>query len=147
MEEIGIVKSTEGVKARVIVKRKSVCDQCTQVACTITDEGSEIEALNPVKAREGQKVKVSIKPYSYLKGSILIYGIPALSLIAGAILGRVLLPPLLTGLKPDVLSALGGFGALILSLMIIKMITGRMGKKTQFHPVIEEIIDESSVID
>ncbi len=142
MEEIGIVKSTDGVNAKVIVERKSACDQCTQDTCKITNDGAEIEALNFIRASEGQKVKVAVKPYSYLKGAILIYGIPALSLIVGAVLGKVYLSPFFTGADPDVLSALGGSTAFIVSLIMIRMLTGRIEKKTKFHPVIEEIIEE-----
>ena len=88
MEEIGTVKSTQGMFAKVSVPRKSVCEGCTAGTCTPDEQAMEIEAINKAKAKAGQRVRVVVKTYTYLKGSILVYGIPALALIAGAIIGK-----------------------------------------------------------
>ncbi len=122
MDEIGVVKSTEGDIAKVIVERKSVCDQCEQNTCLITDKGAEIEAINYINAKEGQKVKIAMKPYTYLKGTILIYGVPVIALIIGAIFGKGFLTQVFTDFDPDVLSAISGFSALIASFVILSNI-------------------------
>ncbi|GAB4408140.1 MAG: hypothetical protein OHK0032_03540 [Thermodesulfovibrionales bacterium] len=139
MEEIGVVKSINGIMARVSVERKSACDQC-KAGCKVTEEGAEIEAVNQAKAGIGQKVKVVMKPYSYLKGSILIYGLPALALIAGAIVGKEFLSGSFKDIDPDILSAICGFGAFILSFVIVKLWSSRMERKIEYKPVIEEIL-------
>ena len=142
MEEYGIVKSLNGSLAIVVVERKSACDQC-KAGCKITDSGAEIEAINLAKAKIGQKVMVVMRPYTYLKGSIIIYGIPALFLIIGAIIGKEILSPLhpFKNLDPDILSALTGFGAFIISFLIVKLWSGRVEKKVEYKPVIQEIIE------
>ncbi len=140
MEEIGIVKSIDGVTAKVAVERQSACDTCEQSSCHIMDNETEVEALNIAKAVPGQKVKISMKPYTYLKGTILIYGVPVIALIIGAILGKELLSSHFEGIDPDILSAIGGFSLLIFSFIVIRLITGRMEKKEKFQPVIEEIL-------
>ncbi|MFN3480160.1 MAG: SoxR reducing system RseC family protein [Thermodesulfovibrionales bacterium] len=142
MEETGIVKSLSGALAIVVVERKSACDQC-KAGCKVTDSGAEIEALNPVKAKIGQRVKVIMKPYTYLKGSIIIYGIPALALIIGAIIGKELLASIhpFTGLDPDVVSAITGFGAFVLSFLVVKIWSMKIEKKIEYKPVIEEILE------
>lgn len=142
MEEIGIVKSITGSLAIVVVERKSACDQC-KVGCTVTDSGAEIEALNVAKAKIGQKVKVVMKPYTYLKGSIVIYGIPALALIIGAIIGKEFLSSLypFKGLDPDIVSAIGGFGTFIISFLIVKLWSRRFERKVEYKPIIQEILE------
>jgi sigma-E factor negative regulatory protein RseC len=140
MEEIGIVQGIEGVIAKVHVERKSVCDQCTEGKCKLTEGGALIEAFNRVKAQEGQKVRVVFKPYTYVRGSILIYGVPTLALIVGAVLGKEFLSRI-TALDPDLLSAIGGFGLFIIAFIGVKLMSNRMEKKTDFKPIVEAILE------
>ncbi len=142
MEETGVVKSISGRLAIVIVERKSACDQC-KAGCKVTDSGAEIEALNLAKAEIGQKVRVVMKPYTYLKGSIIIYGIPAIFLILGAIIGKEVLPPIryFNKIDPDILSAITGFGAFLISFIIVKMWSNMFEKKIEHKPVIQEILE------
>lgn len=140
MDEVGIVKSINGAIAIVSVEKKSACDQC-KAGCSVSDSGVEIEAFNKVKAAVGQKVKVVMQPYLYLKGSILIYGIPALALIIGAIIGKEYLSSFFKGMDPDIVSAISGFALLILSFLIVKVWSSRFEKKTEYKPIIEEILE------
>ena len=140
MDEIGIVKSLHGHLARVFVERKSACDQC-RAGCELTESGAEMEALNEAGAKIGQRVRITVKPFTYLKGSIFVYGIPALSLVLGAIIGKEMLPYLFTNYDPDTLSAFSGFGAFLISLFAVKIWSMHAEKKMEYKPVIEEIIE------
>lgn len=140
MDEVGIVKSINGAIALVSVEKKSACDQC-KAGCSVSDSGVEIEAFNKARATVGQKVKVVMQPYLYLKGSMLIYGIPALALIIGAIIGKEYLSGFFKDLDPDIVSAISGFALLILSFIIIKVWSIRFEKKTEYKPIIEEILE------
>lgn len=139
MDEIGIVKTVNGVLAKVSVERKSACDSC-KAGCRVTDAGAEIEAFNQAKAVVGQKVKIEMKAYSYLKGSVLVYGIPALALILGAIIGKEFFSGYFIKTDSDTVSAVFGFSAFILSFLIVKTLGGRMEKKKEYKPVIVEIL-------
>ncbi len=141
MDEIGIVKNIDGLMAVVLVERRSACEQC-KAGCKITGSGAEIEAVNQVKARVGQKVRVVLRPYSYLKGSVMAYGLPALALIIGAVFGKELFSDFMPFLDPDVVSALFGFGALIICLVIVKLWSARAEKRMEYKPVIEEILND-----
>ena len=141
MEEIGIVKSLQGNLARVSVVRKSACDQC-KAGCILTEDGAEMEALNEVGAEVGQRVRIVTKPFTYLKGSLLVYGVPALALILGAVVGKEMLPGLFRDYDPDMLSALSGFGAFIVCLIAVKIWSTRVEKMTEYKPVIEEILEK-----
>jgi sigma-E factor negative regulatory protein RseC len=141
MEEIGIVKNVDGVNAKVLVERKSACDKCTEGKCLVTDGGAIIDALNLAKAEVGQRVRVVFKPYTYLKGSILIYGIPALALIAGAVIGKEFLGDIIKIFDPDLLSAISGFGLFIIAFIAVRLLTKRLERKSEYKPVIEEILE------
>lgn len=142
MEEIGIVKSIEGVNARVMISLKgSPCESCIQDACTVPEKGIETEAINAARAKVGQKVKVVVSSYTYLKGAMLIYALPVVALIAGAILGKIHLPRFFSGTDSDLLAAAGGFFLFLLSLILIKLAVKRMDRKTEYKSVIESIVE------
>ncbi len=89
MEEIGIVKEIKGAIALVIVQKQSVCEKCAAGSvCKSTSGEMEVEVLNNANAGIGDKVRIVFRPCTYLKGSLLIYGIPAVSLVIGAVIGK-----------------------------------------------------------
>lgn len=140
MDEVGVVKSINGVIAIVSVEKKSSCDQC-KAGCNVSDSGVEIEALNKARAVIGQKVRVAMQPYLYLKGSMLIYGLPAVALIIGAVIGKEYISGYFSNADPDLVSAVSGFGLFFLSFLIVKIWSMRLEKKTDYKPVIEEILE------
>jgi sigma-E factor negative regulatory protein RseC len=141
VEEVGVIMNVEGMVATVSVQKKSACEGCTLHSCKPGEGAMLIEALNPVEARVGQKVRVVMKPYTYLKGSIIVYGIPAFALIAGAVIGKELFASHFRTIDPDILSAVFGFGACASSFLAVKLWSGRTGKKDELKPVIEEILE------
>lgn len=141
MEEVGTIMSIDGLTAKVTVPRKTACEGCTAGTCKPGKQFMEIAALNPVNARVGQTVRVVMKPYSYLKGVIIVYGIPAIALVIGAILGKEFFSTYFTGTDPDVVSALFGFGAFIIFFLLIKFWSITFEKKQELKPIIEEIIE------
>ncbi len=141
IEEIGIVKSVEGMIAVVAVPKKSACEGCTLGACKPEDRSMEIEALNEAGARVGQRVKVAIKSYTYMKGAMVVYGLPAVGLLAGAVFGKELVSRVFTSADPDVLSAIFGFGACILCFLLVKIWARKAGSKAESRPVVEEILN------
>ncbi len=142
IEEIGIVTKADGIVANVIVQKRSACDGCkVRGVCEPSDEGMEIEALNPVQAKKGQKVKVSIKTQAYLKGAIIVYGIPLLAFVAGVILGKNIGELYFKQMDSDIVSFISGFAALIISFLVVKAWSKKAETKIEYKPVIEEIID------
>jgi sigma-E factor negative regulatory protein RseC len=142
MYEIGIVKSIDGTIAKVVVARKSsCCESCEKEICDIPENGVETEAVNTAGAKVGQKVKVVMKSYTYVKGAMIIYVLPVVALIAGAILGKMYLPSFWGGVDSDLLAALAGFLTLFTSLILVKIISSRMDKKTENKSVIESVVE------
>jgi len=140
MEEIGVVQSVEGLTARVLVEKKSACEKCA-AKCSLTEGGAIIEAVNAVKADVGQRVRVEFKPLAYVRGAILVYGLPALGLIAGAVLGKEFMSRFITGLDPDLLSAFFGFGGFLVVYIASRLLARSMEKRTEYKPVVEEILE------
>lgn len=126
--------------ATVVVDKKGMCEHCTAGTCSMTESGAELEALNEAGAGVGQKVRVELRAYSYLKGSMMIYGLPALMLIIGAVVGKEIGPRFM-GLDSDTVSAIFAFGAFALSIVFVKLWSMKAEKKTEYRPVIKEIID------
>ena len=140
-EETGTVTKVYGPMAKVLVQKKSSCEGCgVQGACQSASEGMEIEALNPVQAKEGQEVKILVKPDEYLKGSMLVYGLPLVLFIAGSILGKIIGEAYFKTTGSDIIAAIAGFSVLILSMAGVKIWFMKAEKKSGYKPVIEEIL-------
>ena len=142
IEETGVVTATKGITARVKVQKRGSCDGCAATGtCETSDDGMEIKALNPIQARPGQTVRVSIKPQSYLKGTMMIYGLPMTALIAGAIIGKNIGEKYFSGLDSDMIAAIVGFAMLVITFLFAKNWSRKAETMTEYQPVIEEIID------
>jgi sigma-E factor negative regulatory protein RseC len=141
-EETGIVTKVDGIMAKVVVQKKSACEGCAvEGTCQPTEEGMEIEVLNSVRAKEGQTVKVSMGPHTYLKGSILLYGFPLVCFIAGVIIGKYIGEEYFKKISSDLVAAVCGFASLIMSLLGVKMWSKKTESKTEYRPFIEEIVN------
>jgi sigma-E factor negative regulatory protein RseC len=141
MEEVGTIKSTDGLFAVVCIPRKSSCEGCSLKICKPEEQFMEIEALNAAKADVGQKVRVVMNSYSYMKSAGIVYGIPALALVLGAVAGKEIFSRYLPGFDPDIISAMFGFGGFILAFIVIRLWTDNAAKRTESKPVIEEILE------
>ena len=144
MTNIGIVKSVEGNMAKVFVGAgPGCCESCQRDSCDIeTTRGIETEAINLVHAKVGQKVRIDMKALTFLKEVLVLYVLPIVALLTGAVLGRSYLPAYFRGTSPDVLSAAGGFFLFLISLLTARLYSRKMEKKTEDKPVIESIIEE-----
>jgi len=141
IEETGVVKGIEGNMARVIVQRRGECEKCAATSICEPIGGMEIEALNPIHAKVGQTVKVAIRPAAYLKGSIIVYGLPLIALIVGAIFGENIAKAYLKGLSPDIVATVSGFAFLLITFIIIRIWSKKAETKLEYKPVIEEIVN------
>ena len=142
VEEVGVIKSIKGMFATVSVPRKSACEGCSLKTCRPDDQSMEIEAFNPVDAHVGQKVRIIMKPYAYLRSSVIVYGIPALALVIGAVIGKEFISRYFERPDPDIVSAICGFGAFCISFLGIKLWSRTVGRKGEVKPVIEEILEQ-----
>ena len=142
IEETGTVIKVDGITARVKVQKRGSCEGCAATGvCDPSEGGMEIEALNPVHAKAGQTVKVSIAAQSYLKGTMLIYGLPLMALVAGAITGKGIGEEYFKGFDSDAVAALLGFSSFALTFLFVRSWSKKAETKKEYKPVIEEIIN------
>lgn len=144
VEDIGIVKSVHDISATVIIlKSHDRCGTCCS-GCDTAKEGLEMEALNPIGAQVGQRVRIAFKPYAYMKGVLFVYGIPMLLFILGAIFGKRLGETHFPQYSSDLVSAAVAFAFLILSYLALQVWSKKAGSGHGSHPVIESIVDDES---
>ena len=141
MEEIGIVKYVRGDKAFISVQKQSACDSCAAGgSCKAGADGAEVEAINQAAAHVGDRVKVIFTPYTYVKGTLIFYGIPAVCLVLGAVIGKDVLSRFLPGSDPDTLSGLAGIGLFLVSFFVVRLIMRAFEKKRELIPVVAEVL-------
>ena len=142
IEEEGVVVSVRGNMARVRTQRSATCESCGGISfCELESQGrAEVEALNPVNARVGDRVRIAIRPQVFLRGSMLLYGVPLMALLVGAILGKLLAQIWLPGDDPD----LWALGFALLSLAgaygFMRRYNERLRRDAAYRPVVTEIL-------
>ncbi len=132
-KEKGTVIGISGQKAKIKLAKSMACEGCPGygLCSMLSKRYMMLEAENPLGAKMGQDVVVSIQTESELKASLIIYGVPTISLFIGAILGYYL-----NLLKNQELSAC------ILSIFFVALTflgIRQYSKKYSFRPVITEI--------
>ncbi|MFQ5646356.1 MAG: SoxR reducing system RseC family protein [bacterium] len=140
IEEQGMVVSVPRPgRAVIAVTKGSACHGCSQKkSCNLSlDTGQlEVEVDNRAGARPGNKVLICIPPRQLVKGSLIGYLVPALSLIIGAVAGSG------SGwfANPDTGAIIVGFAALLLSLAVVLQYDKIFHKGKLVQPSITKII-------
>lgn len=88
-EEQGEVIEITGNLARVRVRRGSKCGSCASehMCGMVSKDETVMTAVNPVGASKGQTVCLSFKVESQVRASFVLYLIPVMALVAGALIG------------------------------------------------------------
>ncbi len=143
MEEVGVVKEINGIRAMISVRKQASCGSCpgATLCQTLGADEALMEADNHVDARVGDTVKVVFRSSNYLKGTMLVYGLPSLMLLVGALLGKQYLSRFFPGADSEILSAGSGFGFLVITFLAIKLWSNMFKLKKENTPIIEKIIN------
>lgn len=90
LEQGQVVKLLSANKVQIKVPRKSACESCVQKSFChpFGRDHMLIEALNPIQARPGQEVEIKMALENPKKAVAILYLIPLLALIIGAVLGN-----------------------------------------------------------
>ena len=139
IEEGTVIRNIDQ-RAWIKTQRSAACEHCHSKDSCQTLGGSnemQVEAINTIGAAEGDQVVVSFSTFSLLKGTFLIYMVPVLCLLAGAGVGVKLAQ--VTGWDRSALSALVGFGALIVSFFLVRAKGNRLAQTDAYKPHIIRI--------
>ncbi len=140
IEEEGIVAEVDGDLAKVAVLKKSACDQCAASGICHPGDQEYLEASNPLGAKKGQKVKVVVAPQVYLKASIILYGIPMVALVGGAIIAKNLAEKFGYAASSDLWAFITGMLCMLVSFLFLRRYNRKVEKTGEYKPVIVEIL-------
>ena len=147
-EHIGIVKEIEGDGfARVLTDRKGACSGCESnpAGCRscLTSAKMESRVANPVGARTGDVVKVELATRELFTGAAILYLLPVITLLAGALGGTGAAPALgwseLTG------GLAGAAVGMILGYLVVIALDCNAAVRRRLMPRITNVVSAKSV--
>ena len=146
--EEGII--TKRLKQTVLVQiqQRSGCKTCdAHDTCDVVanQKKIEIEAINLLGADIGDRVEISMTEGSLLKLSFLIYFMPVVALLVGAIAGSKLAPAL--QMDPTRLSILSGFITMGMVFGLLKWFDRKSGLKEKLTPRITRVLFKAVIGD
>lgn len=142
LETSAIVVQVEG-QLTLVKPDQSGCGQCKGKGCGASKLSQlfcrtprQFHVENPINADVGDRVIISIGDGAVLKGVGLIYALPLLLLIAGALLGDTFAIA-----QRDVYAAIGAVIGLATGFIVIKLTFLRHGR-SRFSPYIARKVTE-----
>lgn len=140
-EQARVIAADDDGFAWVETERQSTCSACAAnkacgtsvLAKVLGQRPSRVKALNPVGARLGDQVMVGLKEEALVRGSLAIYAVPLITMIAVAILVDTLKP---FGWSGDGVTALGGILGLAAGLIWVRAFSRRILRDARYQPVI-----------
>ena len=144
IEEVGTVVELKGKHSAVVVCEKSnFCENCAASgACSIGDDDRHrlVTAHNPLRAVVGDRVKIAASTKVFLKSSFLVYIVPLVALVLGALAGKLVGEKFVTNLDPNLLSAIFGVFFMVGTFVIIR-VGSRALKQENYMPKIVAVLE------
>lgn len=141
LEESALVVATEGEEAWVETSRRSSCGSCEAKGCgtgalsqVLGRRSQRLRVQNPIAAMPGEAVVLGIAESALLKGSLAVYLVPLLALLAGGLLGEVMAPQL--ALPQEGTTILCALFALVCSFLWLRRFNRRAATDIRFNAVI-----------
>jgi sigma-E factor negative regulatory protein RseC len=141
-EQIGIVTEIDpGGWAHVLTDRKGACGGCHSNqggGCRSCLAGAKFESrvTNPLGAKPGDVVRVSLRSKDFFKGAAMLYLFPVVALLVGALVGPWILG--LVGVAPTAGAIFGALaGIVIAGLCLVRLDRSRIAKSSLIPAIIE----------
>ena len=144
-KEEGIVLKTGLGTAWVKTTKSDACSSCNaKDACNMLGGGkdSEIEAINTIGAEADDRVVIGFESSSLFKASLLLYILPIVFMIAGALTGQKL--SLKYGLNETLFSAGAAFFSFAAAFLLVRVLGNKMAQKDAYKAKIIKIIRQRS---
>jgi sigma-E factor negative regulatory protein RseC len=143
MQETGTVVELQGRHVAMVLCRKSTfCASCAAMGlCHVGEDGHSmlVETHNVLGAVVGDKVRIAGRPKRFLLASFLLYVVPLLALIGGAVLGEILGAFYALHIDRNLVAAILGITFMVGAFFIIR-IGSRVIPRGIFMPEIIEIL-------
>ena len=144
--ERGIIEKTEEEFAWVRTQRKSACAGCSgRSHCSSLSGGNHmlVKVSNPVNAKKGDIVEVFLKTSLQLKCTFIIYMIPVLGLITGALSATPLAN--VFAISDSLGMVIFTFSGFLLSAFLSRFLINRIAAGDQARPVIRRIFSYRNI--
>lgn len=151
IEERGQIVSREGDYAWVETERQSACSSCSAkkgcgtgvLSKVYSNRFSRVKALNHINAKPGEQVVIGLEEDALVRGSLVVYGLPLLTLILTALLGRAVAIEM--GMQnDDGLIALFGIAGLFIGFFMVKIFNRKIAHDEHYQPIILRCCDSVS---
>lgn len=149
LEEVGTVVELKGKHVALVhCQRGSFCKHCAAMgSCQVGSDNKSmlVEAHNVLGAQVGDKVKIETSTKSFLQSSFMLYIVPLIALLFGAIAGNLVGQRLVGGPDPNLLSAIIGVAFFAGSFVIIRVGTRALHRE-DFMPRITRILPAGELV-
>jgi len=146
IEEVGTVVELKGKHTAVVMCQKSsLCENCaTNGHCVLGDDDKTrfIDVQNSLGATVGENVRIATSTKSFLQSSFLLYIVPLIALVIGAIVGKLTGENFATGLDPNLLSAVFGVFFMIGSFVVIRVGSTALDQESYMPKIVAILLDE-----
>jgi sigma-E factor negative regulatory protein RseC len=138
--EEGIIEKASQDKAVIRIQRSSACTHCKSRGACQFSEGKAmlIEVPNDLQAKINDHVEISVPEGALLKLSLLVYFVPILALIAGALGGSVLAQSF--NLKPTLTPILCGGFFMGIAFCVLKWVDRGAQVRRNYQPRMTKIL-------
>jgi positive regulator of sigma E activity len=137
MQESGKVVSVKGQRAEVEVAARGECEHCSaHGVCNWTGTNvRRVLAVNAIGAKPGDSVVIEMVEGTGAKSNLMVFGIPAGVMLAGVLVGGLIL-------RKDLWSGILAGVGLALGFAIVKVIDVSVNRSGKSLPVIVRRTDE-----
>ena len=128
--------------AEVVTQRRDACGDCRAGHCCMAFAGRSkmlVKAQNRVGANKGDLVVIDLASGNVIQSAAILYVIPVLGLIFGAVIGSTSVPG--WPFKGTDASMLFTFLGLALGFLVTVLISRHLSKKRRFTPVITRVLE------
>ncbi len=150
IEETAVVIAVDGDQVLVRTQRRSSCQACSvKQGCgtsvlskVVGTRSSQIRVDNPLQAQVGDQVLLGIEETALVKGSLLVYALPLVMMLAFALLAESIADGLGWDAElPVILAAAAGF---FVSVFFIRLGLRRTALNRQIQPHMLRILSHGS---
>ena len=143
LEETAHVVGVEGREIWVETQRRSSCSSCSaQAGCgtsvlakVLGQRRSRVRVLSDIPLKVGEQVVIGIREQALVRGSLVIYAVPIVLLLLGALTGRMGADRLLWD-NAEAASVILGISGLVAGFLWVKRFTGRIRNDRNYQPVV-----------
>ena len=150
IEERAQVVAVEGDNAWLQTQRQSSCGSCevksgcgtSVLAGVVGQKISRLKVANTLHAKVGDEVMLGMTEHALVTGSLLIYGVPLLMLLLGALAGELVADQL--GMDAELMPMMGAVVGFALAIVVVRVVLRTGATGLQMTPVMLHLLSRSS---